>query len=173
MHSLKRIEYKIVHLTLSIMTAVGMLMICFFYLTRTVRSLPKLNGRHANMSFAIGKEKQSRISFLDVQVIREDKTFTKCIYRTFSGVYKHIYSFLASAYMFGTAYLLAYRCFKICSCWTKLHTELSSLKQYFLKKNGYPENFTSNCFKRFTDNYSNSSKEVDNLVQYLYKLGLN
>ena len=93
-----------------------------------------LNGRHANMSFAIGNEKQSRMSFLDVQVIREDKTFTKCIYRTFSGVYKHIYSFLTSAYMFGTAYLLAYRCFKICSCWTKLHTELSSLKQYFLKK---------------------------------------
>ena len=132
-----------------------------------------LNGRHANMSFAIGNEKQSRMSFLDVQVIREDKTFTKCIYRTFSGVYKHIYSFLTSAYMFGTAYLLAYRCFKICSCWTKLHTELSSLKQYFLKKNGYPENFTSNCFERFTDNYSNSSKEVHNLVQYLYKLGLN
>ena len=93
-----------------------------------------LNGRHANMSFAIGNEKQSRMSFLDVQVIREDKTFTKCIYRTFSGVYKHIYSFLTSAYMFGTAYLLAYRCFKICSCWTKLHTELSSLKQLKKKK---------------------------------------
>ena len=38
-----------------------------------------LNGRHANMSFAIENEKQSRMSFLDVQVIREDKTFTKCI----------------------------------------------------------------------------------------------
>ena len=108
------------------------------------------------MSFAIGNEKQSRMSFLDVQVIREDKTFTTCVYRTFSGVYKHFYSFLPSAYMFGTANLLAYRCFKICSGSTKLHTELSSLKQLKKKKNGYTENFTSNCFKRFTDNYFNS-----------------
>ena len=34
-----------------------------------------LNGRHANMSFAIKSEKQNRMSFLDVQIIREDKTF--------------------------------------------------------------------------------------------------
>ena len=158
MHFLKRIEYKIVHLTLSVMTTVGMLMICFFFISpEHLEAFQNcLNGRHANMSFAIGNEKQSRMSFLDVQVIREDKTFTKCIYRTFSGVYKHFYSFLPSAYMFGTANLLAYRCFKICSGSTKLHTELSSLKQLKKKKNGYPENFTSNCFKRFTDNYFNS-----------------
>ena len=35
-----------------------------------------LNGRHAHISFAIENEKQSRMSFLDAQVIREDKTFT-------------------------------------------------------------------------------------------------
>ena len=31
-----------------------------------------LNGRHVNMSFTIKNEKQSRISFLDVQIVRED-----------------------------------------------------------------------------------------------------
>ena len=118
------------------MTTVGMLMICFFFISpEHLEAFQNcLNGRHANMSFAIGNEKQSRMSFLDVRVIREDKTFTKCIYRTFSGVYKHFYSFLPSAYMFGTAYLLAYRCLKICSDSTKLHTELSSLKQLKKKK---------------------------------------
>ena len=35
-----------------------------------------LNGRHANMSFTIESEKQNRMSYLDVQIIREDKTFS-------------------------------------------------------------------------------------------------
>ena len=41
------------------------------------------------MSFTIESEKQNRMSFLDVQVIREDKTFTASVYRkpAFSGVY--------------------------------------------------------------------------------------
>ena len=31
------------------------------------------------MSFTIESEKQNRMSFLDVQIIREDKTFTTCL----------------------------------------------------------------------------------------------
>ena len=73
------------------------------------------------MSFAIENEKQSKMSFLDVQVICEDKTFTTCVYRTFSGVYTHFDSFLSSTYKFGSVYTLAYRCLGICSSWTKLY----------------------------------------------------
>ena len=47
-------------------------------------------------------------------------------------------------------YTLVYRCFKICSDWTKFHEELSFLKQVFLK-NGYPLSFIDNCFKTFVD----------------------
>ena len=39
-------------------------------------------------------------------------------------------------------YTLVYRCFKICSDWTKFHEEL------FLT-NGYPLSFIDNCFKTF------------------------
>ena len=69
-----------------------------------------LNGRHANMSFTIESEKQNRMSFLDVQISREDKTFITSVYRkpTFSGVYTHSDSFLRSTYKFGTVYTLAY-----------------------------------------------------------------
>ena len=54
-----------------------------------------LNSRHANISFTIEREKQSRMSFLDIAVIREDKTFTTSVYRkpTFSAVYTHFDSF--------------------------------------------------------------------------------
>ena len=46
---------------------------------------------------------------------------------------------------------LLYRCFRICSDWTKFHLELVKLIDVF-KNNGYPENFINNCFKVFLDN---------------------
>ena len=47
------------------------------------------------MFFRIEREKQNRMSFINVQVIREDKTFTTSVYRktTFIGVYTHFNSF--------------------------------------------------------------------------------
>ena len=105
------------------------------------------------MSFTIESEKQTRMSFLDIQVIRDDKAFTTSVYRkpTFSEVYTHFESFLPCTYKFGTVYTLAYRCFRIWSSWTKLHTELVCLKEIFLR-NSYPENFINKCFKNFMDN---------------------
>ena len=82
------------------------------------------------MSFTIEREKQNRISFLDIEIICEDKTFTTSVYRKpiFSGVYAHFDSFLPSKYKSGTVYTLAYRCLHISSSWTKLHNELVCLK---------------------------------------------
>ena len=45
---------------------------------------------------------------------------------------------------------LLYRCFRICSYWTKFHLELVKLTDVF-KNNGYPENFINICFKVFLD----------------------
>ena len=53
-----------------------------------------LNGRQANMSFTIKNEKQSRISFLNVQIICEYKKFTSSNRKlTFSGVYTYFQNF--------------------------------------------------------------------------------
>ena len=43
------------------------------------------------MSLTIESEKRSRMSFLDVKIIREDKTFNNSVYYkpNFSGVYTH------------------------------------------------------------------------------------
>ena len=56
-------------------------------------------------------------------------------------------------------YTLVYRCFKICSDWTKFHEELNFLKQVFLK-NGYPLSFIDNCFKTFVDKLFIKSPEI-------------
>ena len=65
-------------------------------------------------------------------------------------MYTHFESFLPTIKKFGMVYTLAYRCFKICSGWTKFHEELRFLKQVFLK-HGHPLSFIDNCFKTFAD----------------------
>ena len=82
------------------------------------------------MSFLFEKEKNYKMSFLDVEISRENGKFVTAVYRepTFSGVYNSYESFLPSAYKFGMLYILVYRCFTLCSDWAKFHRELVTLK---------------------------------------------
>ena len=88
------------------------------------------NTCHPNMSFFFEKEKNGKLSFLDVEVSREKGKFVTTVYRkpTFSGVYINFESFLSTVYKYGMVYTVAYRCFEICSDWTKFHEEHSFLK---------------------------------------------
>ena len=72
------------------------------------------------MSFTIKNENQNSMTFLNVQIIWEDKTFPTSVYEkpTFSEVYTHFDSLFPSTYKFHTVYILTYRCFQICSIWT-------------------------------------------------------
>ena len=111
-----------------------------------------LNSCHVSMSFTIETEQKNKISFLDVNVIREQGEFITSVYRksTFSGVYTHLDSFLPDTYKIGMIYTLANRCFRICSSWSMFHEQLILLREIF-KKNGYPENFIDRCFKLSLD----------------------
>ena len=95
----------------------------------------------------------NRLSFLDIEIIREKDKFTTTIYRkpTLSGIYSNFKSFLPSGYKFGMIYILVYKCFRICSNWTQFLTELTFLGVIF-QKNGYPVNFINKCFKKFLNN---------------------
>ena len=57
-----------------------------------------LNSCHINMSFSMETEKENKLFFLDVKIIREQGKFSTTIYRkpTFSGVYSNFESFLPS-----------------------------------------------------------------------------
>ena len=65
------------------------------------------------MPFTIETEKNIKISFLNVSVIREQGKFTTTVYRkpTFSGVFTHFDSFLRNTYKIGMVYTLINRCF--------------------------------------------------------------
>ena len=110
------------------------------------------NKCHPSMSFSFEQENDGKLPFLDVKVSIEEGKFVTTLYRkpTFSGVYTHFESFLPSTYKFGMIYTLVYRCFSLCSDWSKFHKELKTLKEIFLK-NGYPLSYIDNCFKTFLD----------------------
>ena len=78
-----------------------------------------LNSCHVSMSFTIETEQKNKLSFLDVNVIREQGEFIISVYRkpTFSGVYTHFDSFLPDTNKIGMIYTLANRCFRMCSSW--------------------------------------------------------
>ena len=111
------------------------------------------NGCHPNMSFSYEVDRDGKLSFLDLNVFREEGQFVTNVYRktTFSGVYTHFENFLPATYKFGMVYTLAYRCFRICSYWTKFKEKLRFLKGVFLK-NGYSSGFIGSCFKKVIDN---------------------
>ena len=83
LYTLKGIGHKIVHLTLSLITTGGIDDI-FVLFTSPEHLEVFRNGRYTNMLFTIENEKQSRMSFLDVQIIREDKTLATSVYRLYT-----------------------------------------------------------------------------------------
>ena len=131
-------------------------MIYLFYLIQQNILKPfhsYLNSLHVNISFTIENEKDNRMTFLDVDIIREKDKFTTSVYRkpTFSGIYTHFDNFLPSSNKIGVLYTLLFRSFRICSDWTNFHLELVKLLDVF-KNNGYPENFINDRFEVFLDN---------------------
>ena len=107
-----------------------------------------LNTCLPNTSFSFEQEINGKLSFLDVEVSRQQGKFSTTVYRKpiFSGVYTHFDSFLTALYKVCMIYTLAYRCFKNCSDWTKIYDKLNFLKHVSLK-NGYPLSFTDKRFK--------------------------
>ena len=91
------------------------------------------NTCYPNMSFLFELEKDGKMSFLDVETSQENAIFVTSIYRkpTFSGVYTRFERFLPSTHKFGMLYSLAYKCFTLCSDWTKFQRELLTLKEIF------------------------------------------
>ena len=103
------------------------------------------------------------MSFLDVKIICEKDKFSTSVYHkpTLGRIYTHFDSFLPSSNKIGLLDTLLYRCFRICSDWTKFHLELVNV----FKNNGYPENFINNCFKVFLDNKYRIQEKVITVPQ--------
>ena len=62
-----------------------------------------LNTRHLNMSFSFEQEINGKLSFLDVEISRQQSKFVTTVYR--KPTYFH--SFLPPVYQVGMIYILA------------------------------------------------------------------
>ena len=112
-----------------------------------------MNSKHKNISFSFETEKDGKMSFLDVNVFRENGKFVTNVYRkdTFTGVYTNFSSFIPLDYKFGLIYTLLHRCFCIVSDMSKFHLEIAKLKEILLK-NGYSSKFIDSCIFKFMNN---------------------
>ena len=107
-----------------------------------------LNSCHINMLFSMETEKENKLSFLDVEIIRDKANLQPQFIENLLLVtyILTLKNFLPLVYTSGMVYSVVYRCF--CSNWTQFHTELTFLKGIF-QKNGYSENLLTNVLKIF------------------------
>ena len=94
------------------------------------------NYSHINMSLTREDWKGSRMSFLDIDIIRGP----------------------------GKLPTSVCQCFKICQTFIHFHLKFFKLISIF-KKKGYSENFLNNCFKRFPDNTEKVNEKIGNVLK--------
>ena len=138
------------HRTLNYWRYVNDIFVIFKLSDHLKRFQNHLNSCHVNMPFIIKTEQNNKISFSDVNVIREQGKFMKSVYRkpTFSGLYTNFDRFLPDNFKIGMIHTLVNRCSGICCSWIIFLQQLILLRE-ILQKNGYPEKVIDRCVKLF------------------------
>ena len=117
-----------------------MLMIFLFYSNQPIISKNPISALILVTQlypFHFRKKKNDKMSFVDIEILRENGKFVTTVYHKsiFGGVYIYFESFLPTTPKFDMFYTLVCRCFTLCSGWIKLHGELLEFsKRNFLKK---------------------------------------
>ena len=125
-----------------------------FLLFRSYEHIEKFrtyrNCQQPNIKFTSEIEEYNCMSFLDIKITREFKSFSTSVYRkpTFSGVFTNFDSFIPLSYKTGLIWSLLYRAFSLCSSFELLHQEILKEKD-ICKRNSYPISFIDKCVKRF------------------------
>ena len=133
------------------------------------------------MKFTSENEIDNSLSFLDVNVSRDNNQFITSVYRkpTFSGVLSHFDSFIPKTYKIGLISTSIFRGFAICSNMVKFHEEMCFLRNLF-KRNGYEEKLFDRCLKSFLDKiyikkdieHTVSKKDICIFLPYLGNISL-
>ena len=118
-------------------------------------SLLYLNSKHPNIRFTCEIEIDRFVALLDINVYGSNNKFETSVHpkSTFSGVYTHYRSFIATEYKRSLITTLSYRSFTIVSDYHKLHEEIVKLKSV-LRQNGYPTRFLDKIISKFLDKIS-------------------
>ena len=115
--------------------------ICYINENAIENVLTKLNSHHSNIKFTYEKEKDNKISFLDVLIERSEGTVTTSVFhkKTNSDIYLHWNSYAPTNWKRGTLRTLIQRAHRICSDRLVLNKEIEYIRRIFKVDNGYPE----------------------------------
>ena len=85
-----------------------------------------LSSNDPYLNFSRDKEEDGCLPFLDINIFRENDKFATNVYRkqTFSGVYTNFKIFIPETYKISLIKSLLFRCFGLCSDFTKFHHEI-------------------------------------------------
>ena len=96
------------------------------------------------------EEKDNRISFLDVLILRNGSSIetTVCRKLTHNDVYLHWDSFSPNSWKVGTIKALLLKAFVVCSNEQLLNEEIKHLRNVFYHTNGYPKPIIQNVISK-------------------------
>ena len=120
-----------------------------------------LNSRHPNIKFTFEKQKDDKLAFLDILILKTDQNFCTSIYRkmTSIGLYTNFVSFIPYSYKLGLVKTLIHHTYGISSSWTSFNEEISV--KHLLMKNMYPSYLIDKQVKRFLhQHFSTNSCDV-------------
>ena len=112
-----------------------------------------LNKQHKNIKFTSEIEENGSLSFLDININRENYKFVTSVYRKpiFSGVFTNFESFIPDMYKRGLIETLLHNSFRLCSNYDNFHQEIETLKS-ILKRNSDPHNLVNHRIKTIERN---------------------
>ena len=136
------------------------LFLFFAFLNSSIIFINFLNNRHPNIKFAIEKQNNHSIAFLDVPISGINnqnlrlQAYCKLTYR---GLLLNFKSFTSFLYQISLIKCLIDRLFKICNNWNSFHNDIENIKSNLIK-NAYLPFLTNNVIKKYLDYKFSSNK---------------
>ena len=95
--------------------------------------LDYFNRQHPNISFTSELEKDGKLPFLDIEILRSNGKFSTSVYRkpTFTGLFTSFHSFIPLAYKRSLVSCLLHRICNLCSSYENFHAQLEVVRKLF------------------------------------------
>ena len=109
-----------------------------------------INSQHPNIRFAMEKEIDHVLPFLDVLIDNTHRSSIVTTFRkkTFTGLLTNYFSFTPLSYKIGLIRTLIDRVFKINNTWLSFHKDITKLVS-ILRKNLFPVHLINKCVYRY------------------------
>ena len=111
-----------------------------------------LNSKHPNIKFTCDLEQQGHLSFLDVDIHRDNGSFVTSVFRktTYTGLTTKYDSYIPPKFKENLVTILIYRAFKISCNYFIMAQEFDFIRN-ILSKNGYPFFYIDGLIRRTLD----------------------